>query len=230
MPKKAQQNERLALKQNATVAHRSTDAPLKRPLDLQNMLKSVKLIPPEAEFTGFPMFGHDYTGQPLTLEETTADLLAGLQELPEPLRLHLLEYMHPDKWETREADIPLAIQQNINVTRRFYEIFFWRKNLRALVRREHAIRITAEVRPDQKGRARVYYEDPFVSALEGVKLDLLRECLVCKHIFLAKRDNQSCDTPRCAKTQRKRNERANAKLRAKGMTKKKRADPARKRR
>lgn len=214
--KKAKQNNQLRQKEGVTVAQANIKLSPTRPLDLETVLESVRLIPPGGQdVTEFP-------AQPfsqLSPDEVTANLLAGLQQLPESLRLHLLECMNPATWETRDPNEPLAYQQRDRVLMRFYEIVYWHKNLRELVEQKNLIRVAAEVRPDKKGRARFYFHDRFIAALTGINLHLLRKCVVCEHIFLAKRGNQSGCSPRCAKTFRKRQERENARNKARGIVK-----------
>lgn len=62
---------------------------------------------------------------------------------------------------------------------------------------------------------RIYF-DTLGQALQGLNVRNLRECRICHKLFLARRiDSAVCEpNSTCAKTHSKRNERANAKLRA----------------
>jgi hypothetical protein len=110
-------------------------------------------------------------------------------------------------------------ERNFAALTRYVQIREWRDNLRRIICSRHSdtceIRTRTVLSLNENKVVTRTSEDVFAAAILDVDARYLKECEVCKRIFYAGRINQdACDPDRCAKTLRKRRERANAKWRA----------------
>jgi hypothetical protein len=72
--------------------------------------------------------------------------------------------------------------------------------------------ITVELVVDEQGLLAVT-ENPLLKALQGVPVERLRSCAICRRYFWALRINSECCSERCRKTYNQRNSRDNRRVR-----------------
>lgn len=221
---KSRHNRRSRSVQTPTVEPIKTHCRLKEPgPQLKELLKLVDLVPPKVELPENFVREHGVTPN---------DLLEALSYLPPALQAHLLQLMNrPEKWPLdpvevvaeRGGDLELMRRacQVSAVTDRYRLIRNSRENFLRIARGgflETAITIDAMVIRQKKGKKNkaLVLMDPFMAAISGEEIDYIRECPICGRIFFARRINSIVHDPKskCAKTYSKRQERANAKERA----------------